>query len=379
MREELLPDATRDALCAYGLGTHHSVDMLFFDMIGARREGVEFLDFQRWIRNFLNATEPPAGPVALELGRRVAVPVVTGSGEGESAVPKSIRDRVRGDLKARSDKAKPVRESREEWFGNPRLANFEHWLHDVYTDPLEALGPVRGSPVNEDKHWHKLQEPIFTTTLEHAAVNPIPSQKLLEKHALDRVHKAPGDDSAWGTPWKPESAGVEGGSSRGEHAAGERWLREEEHQSGLVYRFVERATSPPRGSQLRESRHEFGHTHWYGNDDRKDPVEAASSRAERLFGAAEEAETHSWDYLESEAERIQQHVEKHPTERHQRHHTLEEKEKELRALAKQLGLDHDKVGRNASILTGALGPGKPLEDNRRKLIDQAKALDALDR
>ena len=196
--------------------------------------------------------------------------------------------------------------------------------------------------------------------------NPIPSQKLLEQHALGRGHHAPGDDDAWGTPWKPEASSAE--QAAPDQLRG--WLDRENHQSGLVYRFVERAVSPDKGSQLRESRHEYGHAHWYGSDAREEQRgKDSDDRATRLFGATAaqqaEAETHSWDYLETEVDRIQAHVEKHPSERAQRQQSLQEKEKELRELAKQLGLDHDRVGKNASILTGALGPHSVLEDKRR--------------
>ena len=160
-----MPEDTRKALRGYGLGSHPVVDQLFYDMIGARREGVEFLDFHRWIRNFLNATEapplrtrprgdpcsplcrwmvqPPPGPVTLELGKRAADPVVTGSGPGESAVPKEMRDRVRGEIVRRTGKRDVRKEAIEVPIQHTPDAGLQSATFDV-SSPMALFGGVWG-------------------------------------------------------------------------------------------------------------------------------------------------------------------------------------------------------------------------------------------
>ena len=54
-----------------------------------------------------------------------------------------------------------------EAFGDPKLESFEHWLHGVYEDPLEAMGPVRGKQGKEDQDWTMLKEPLFTPDAGH--------------------------------------------------------------------------------------------------------------------------------------------------------------------------------------------------------------------
>jgi len=221
VRDSLLPFHTRLALRGYGLGAKHSVDRAFYDIIGARREGIEFLEFRRWLMKLMDDMED---------ANNTRRPTTTSS-YGESAVPAEMRDRVRSAFVKREGLHGTISPSTRSAMreainsvslvrpedpmallfhsldlGNSQVDDFRSWIEDVFVDyELLPKAPHSGTSHrgDADKQWHNLKQPLFqtgSTSFSKPKERPASPPRVAETYKDDAA--------AWGEPWrpKPESA-----------------------------------------------------------------------------------------------------------------------------------------------------------------------------
>jgi len=120
---------------------------------------VEYTDFKRWVRRFVNEVGAGAECDLPELGRRRFQPVVVGTEEGEQAVPPSMKSRVKDNIRRRERGNRHQVHGLEQdvtKMGNVRVQSFDTWLHELYRPSPNASST--SALRRKDKQWDRLKE-----------------------------------------------------------------------------------------------------------------------------------------------------------------------------------------------------------------------------
>lgn len=221
VRDTLLPFSTRLALRGYGVGARQVVDRAFYDIIGAHREGVEFLEFRRWLMRLMDDIE------GVEMTNRQKIT------HGDSAVPAEMRDRVRtAFMKRESNRGnvspttrnhlrRAMREAsvqgsdpmatlfRSLDLGNNQVEDFQRWIEGIFVDFEVVRKPsVSGLYSHEaDKQWHTLKQPLFDSGLRHSLQQSASWYSRGESLRSNSKSDECDGTAPWGEPWKPPDQG----------------------------------------------------------------------------------------------------------------------------------------------------------------------------